>query len=146
MRIAIGCDHRGLEFKQFVMKLVADAGHVCHDFGCYSTDSVDYPDIAQKVGDAVAHNTVERGILICGTGLGMSIAANKIIGVRAALCRDAFMAGRARQHNDANILCLGAEYAQEGVPEIVRTFLITEFEGERHQRRVDKITGLERPQ
>ncbi|MBI2830539.1 MAG: ribose 5-phosphate isomerase B [Chloroflexi bacterium] len=144
MRIAIGCDHRGLEFKKFVMRLVADAGHTCHDFGSYSTESVDYPDVARKVAEAVAQNTVDRGILICGTGLGMSIAANKISGIRAALCRDTFMAERARLHNDANILCLGAEYGQEGVPEIVRTFLTTEFAGDRHQRRLDKITRLER--
>lgn len=144
MRISIGCDHRGLDFKKFVMQAVADAGHTCQDCGCYTTDSVDYPDIAQKVGEAVARGESDRGILICGTGLGVSIAANKIHGIRAALCRDTFMAERARLHGDANILCLGAEYGTTGVPEIVQTFLTTGFEGDRHQRRLDKIAKLEK--
>ena len=144
MRIAIGCDHRGLDFKRFVMKVVTDAGHTCTDSGCYTTDSVDYPDIAQKVGEAVARAEADRGILICGTGLGVSMAANKVHGIRAALCRDTFMAERARLHNDANILCLGAEYGEKGVPEIVQTFLITGFEGDRHKRRLDKMAKLEK--
>ncbi len=145
MRIAIGCDHRGLNLKQFVIKLIAEAGHSYEDFGCYTTDSVDYPDIAQKVGEAVAKGPFKRGILICGTGIGMSIAANKVKGIRAALCHDAFSAQRARQHNDANILCLGAgeEQEQEPVAEIVNAFLTGEFEGGRHQRRVDKVRDME---
>ena len=143
MRIAIGCDHRGLNLKQFVIKLIAEAGHSYEDFGCYTTDSVDYPDIAQKVGEAVAKGNFERGILICDTGIGMSIAANKVKGIRAALCHDAFSARRARQHNDANILCLGAQEEQELIPEIVETFLTGEFESGRHQRRVDKIRDME---
>ena len=145
MRIAIGCDHRGLNLKQFAVKLITEAEHSYEDFGCYTTDSVDYPDIAKKVAEAVAKGYFERGILICGTGIGMSIAANKVKGIRAALCHDAFSARRARQHNDANILCLGAreEQEQEPVAEIVEAFLTGEFEGGRHQRRVDKIRDME---
>ena len=130
MRIAIGCDHRGLPLKRFIIKLITDAEHSYEDFGCYNTESVDYPDIARKVAEAVAKRDFEHGILICGTGIGMSIAANKVKGIRAALCHDTFSARRARQHNDANILCLGAEWEQELIPEIVETYLTTEFEGE----------------
>jgi ribose 5-phosphate isomerase B len=104
---------------------------------------VDYPDIAKKVGEAVARGEFDSGILICGTGIGMCIAANKVKGVRAAQCYDTFCAVRARQHNDANILCLGAEDVPERMPEIVKTFLGSEFEGGRHQRRVDKIKAME---
>ena len=145
MRIAIGCDHRGLNLKQFIIKLIAEAKHGYEDFGCYTTESVDYPDIAQKVGEAVARGDFERGILICNTGIGMSIAANKVKGIRAALCYNAFNARQARQHNDANILCLGAgkEQKQGPVAEIVEAFLTGEFEGGRHQRRVDKIRNME---
>ena len=143
MRIAIGCDHRGFELKQFVMKLIAQTGHSYEDFGSYTTDSVDYPDIAKKVAEVVARGEFTCGILICGTGIGMSIAANKVKGIRAALCRDAFSACRARQHNNANILCLSAEEEQNIVPDILNAFLTSEFEGGRHQRRVDKITEME---
>ncbi len=143
MRIAIGCDHRGLNLKQFVIKLIAEAEHSYKDFGCYTTDSVDYPDIAKKVAEAVARGYFERGILICSTGIGMSIAANKVKGIRAALCHDAFSACRARQHNDANILCLGAQEEQGLIPEIVEAFLTHEFEGGRHLRRLDKIMDME---
>ena len=143
MRIAIGCDHRGLELKQSVIKLITKAGHSYEDFGCYTTDSVDYPDIAQKVAKAVTAGNFERGVLICDTGIGMSIVANKVKGIRAALCHNAFSACRARQHNDANILCLAAGEEQEPVPEIVNAFLTGEFEGGRHQRRVDKIRDME---
>jgi len=143
MRIAIGCDHRGLDLKQFVMGLLTEAEHGYEDFGCYTTDSVDYPDIAQKVAEAVATGRFERGILICNTGIGMSIAANKVKGIRAALCCDAFSARRARQHNDANILCLGVGQGQDRVREIVDAFLTQEFEGGRHARRLDKIKAME---
>ena len=143
MRIAIGCDHRGLKLKQFVIKLIAEAEHSYEDFGCYTTDSVDYPDIAKKVAEAVTTGYFECGILICDTGIGMSIAANKVKGIRAALCHDAFNARRTRQHNDANILCLGAQEEQGLIPEIVETFLTYEFEGGRHLRRLNKITDME---
>jgi len=142
MRIAIGCDHHGLNLKQSIIKLITEAGHNYQDFGCYTADSVDYPDIAKKVAGAVAAGSFERGILICDTGIGMSIAANKVKGIRAALCHDAFSARRTRQHNDANILCLRAE-EQELVSEIVNAFLTGEFEGGRHRRRVDKIRRME---
>ncbi len=143
MRIAIGSDHRGVDFKQSVIKAITDAGHSYEDFGCYNTDPVDYPDIARKVAEAVARGDFERGILICNNGIGMSIAANKVKGIRAALCHNASSARRTRQHNDANILCLGAEELPEPVPEIVDAFLTTEFEGGRHQRRVDKLKDME---
>ncbi len=142
MRIAIGCDHRGLNLKQFVIKLIAEAGHSYEDFGCYTADSVDYPDIAKKAAETVAKGEFECGILICGTGIGMSIAANKVKGIRAALCHDAFSAHRARQHNDANILCLGAE-ERKRVSEIVNAFLAGEFEGGKHLRRRNKIADME---
>ncbi len=143
MRIAIGCDHHGPTLKQFIIKLITEAGYSHQDFGCYTTDAVDYPDIALKVAEAVAVDNFERGILICGTGIGMSIAANKVKGIRAALCHNVLSARRARQHNDANILCLGADEKQERVAEIVNAFLTCGFEGDRHQRRVDKIRDME---
>jgi len=143
VRIAIGCDHRGLNLKQFIIKLITEVEHSYEDFGCYTTDSVDYPDIARRVAEAVASGDFECGILICDTGIGMSIAANKVKGIRAALCCDAFSARRARQHNDANILCLRAEQEQDTVREIVSTFLTSEFEGGRHLRRLNKIKAME---
>ncbi len=145
MRIAVGCDHWGVNLKQDIIKVITGAGHSYEDFGCYTTDSIDYPDIAKKVAEAVTKGYFECGILICSTGIGMSIAANKVKGIRAALCHDVFSARRARQHNDANILCLGAgeEQEQEPVAEIVNAFLTGEFEGGRHQRRVDKIRDVE---
>ena len=143
MRIAVGCDHRGLNLKQFIIKLIVEAGHSYEDFGCYTTDSVDYPDIAKKVAEAVARGDFEHGILICDTGIGMSIAANKVKGIRAALCHNAFTARRARQHNDANILCLAAGLEQDSIAEIVAAYLTGEFEGGRHGRRLNKIRAME---
>ncbi len=143
MRIAIGCDHKGLSAKQSIISLIGEKGHAYQDFGCHTTESVDYPDIAQKVAEAVAEGDFEQGILICGTGIGMSIAANKVKGIRAALCHDAFCARRARQHNDANILCLGAEQEQDIIREVIEAFLVAEFEGGRHSHRVDKISTME---
>jgi ribose 5-phosphate isomerase B len=143
-RIAIGCDHRGLALKKPIMSFLQNAGYTCQDFGSYNTDPVDYPDIAQKVGEAVASGGFDQGILICDTGIGMSIAANKIKGIRAALCYNAFSAQRARKHNDANTLCLRADDTDtESALEIVKTFLATDFEGGRHIRRVNKIRALE---
>ena len=143
MHFAIGCDHRGLNLKQSIIKLISEAGHSYEDFGCYTTESVDYPDIAKKVAEAVARGDFEHGILICDTGIGMSIAANKVKGTRAALCHNAFSARRARQHNDANILCLGAGERQDSVSEIIESYVTSEFEGGRHQRRLDKIETME---
>jgi ribose 5-phosphate isomerase B len=133
MRIAIGCDHRGLKLKQVIIGLLTELGHDYHDFGCYSSDPVDYPDIAKQVAEAVMSGKFEHGILICSSGIGMSIAANKVKGINAALCCDIFGAERARQHNDANILCL----------DIVKVYLSTTFEGGRHLRRLEKIRSLE---
>jgi ribose 5-phosphate isomerase B len=143
LKIAIGCDHRGFKQKQYVTKLLEDSGHGYEDFGCFSGDPIDYPDIAEKVARAVAEGKAERGILICSTGIGMCIAANKIAGSRAALCYDNFCTLRARQHNDANILCLGESLSHGEVADMVGTFLGTTFEGGRHQRRLDKIKALE---
>ena len=143
MRIAIGCDHRGLNLKQFVTRLLAEAGHAYEDFGCYTADSVDYPDIAKQVAEAVAKGDFDYGILICATGIGMCIAANKVKEIRAALCHDVFSARRARQHNDANILCLGGETVKETASEIIDAFLTSEFERGRHLRRINKIRAME---
>jgi ribose 5-phosphate isomerase B len=143
VRIAIGADHRGVELKQFIIKLLEQTGHSYEDLGTYTAESVDYPDIAQKVAARVAKGDFERGILICDTGIGVCIAANKVKGIRAASVYDVFGARRARQHNDANILCLGAREGEDNVPEIVETFLNTQFEGGRHQKRVDKIKAME---
>ncbi len=142
--IAMGCDHRGFGLKELIIAFLQNEGYSYQDFGCYSTEPVDYPDIAQKVGEAVARGSFDEGILICSTGIGMCMAANKIKGVRAALCHNVFAAQRARQHNDANVLCLGGEDVDTSVAlEIVKTFLTTDFEGGRHTRRVSKIRALE---
>jgi len=144
MRIALGCDHRGFRIKQAIMEFLAKLNHDYHDFGCYNIDSVDYPDIAQKVGEAVVSGDFDQGILICSTGIGMSMAANKIKGIRAALCHNTFTAQRARQHNDANILCLRGENIDvDSALEIVRTYLSTDFEGGRHIPRLNKVKALE---
>ncbi len=143
MKIAIGCDHRGLNLKQQIAGIVAEMGHTSKDFGCYNSDSVDYPDIAKPVAEAVASGAYDRGILICGTGIGMSIAANKVKGARAALCYDAFCAYRARLHNDTNILALGTEQSEDTVREIINKFLTTDFEGGRHLKRIRQIAKIE---
>jgi ribose 5-phosphate isomerase B len=143
VRIAIGGDHRGLALKPLVIKLVKEAGHSYEDFGCYSEEAVDYPDIAKKVAEAVKRGDFDRGILICGTGIGMSIAANKVKGIRAAQCYNAFTAKRARQHNDAQICCLSGEEGKARVSAILEVFLTTEFEGGRHVPRLNKIREIE---
>jgi len=132
-----------LNFKQSAIKLIAEAGYSYEDFGTYTTDPVDYPDIARKVAEAVASGNSNRGILICDTGIGMSMAANKVKGIRAALCHDALSARRARQHNDANVLCLAAARGEGRLSKIVDTFLTCEFEGGRHQRRLNKLEAME---
>lgn len=143
-RIAIGCDHRGLAVKELIMSFLQDSGHSYQDFGSYNTDPVDYPDTAREVGEAVASGSFDQGILICSSGIGMSIAANKIKGIRAALCHDVLASRRARLHNDANVLCLrGESIDAESALAIVGTFLATDFGGGRHIRRVDKIKALE---
>jgi len=144
MRIALGCDHRGFKLKQTIMEFLQKSGYSYHDFGCYNTESVDYPDFAQEVANAVASGKFDHGILICSTGIGMSIVANKIRGIRAALCHDTFTAKRARLHNDANVLCLaGQDIEDDEALEIVKTYLSTSFEGGRHIPRLNKIRVLE---
>ena len=144
MRIAIGSDHRGFGLKEALKELLAELGHEWVDFGCQGEEPVDYPDIARPLAEAVAAGEYERGILICGSGVGMSIAANKVKGIRAALCHDTFAGRLTRRHNDANVLCLGGWCIGRGVAEdIVRLFLSEDFEGGRHARRLEKIRAIE---
>lgn len=144
MRIAIGCDHRGLNLKRAIADYLRKAGHQVQDVGAFTEESVDYPDIARDVAQAVAQRRAEQGVLVCSTGIGMSIAANKVAGVRAAVCIDAFTAERARAHNDANVLCLGESVCTpEKAVEIVKAYLGAYFEGGRHARRVEKIRQME---
>ncbi len=143
--IAIGSDHRGFELKGEVFQYLDARGYEFRDFGCYGTSPVDYPDIARKVAQEVVKGNFDLGILICGSGVGMSIAANKVKGIRAALCHSPRVAGLARQHNDANILCLGI-LGIEGLGEILDAFLLTPFEGGRHKLRVEKIKAIEKEQ
>lgn len=139
--IAIGCDQGGFLLKQEIMAHLKDRGLEYKDFGSYDTESVDYPEYGKKVANAVASGECERGILICGTGIGISIAANKVKGIRAALCTDCFMAEATRQHNDANILALGGRVVGPGLAlKIVDTFLDTPFSNEeRHVRRISQL-------
>lgn len=142
MKIAIGADHGGLELKERVKELLLELGHNVKDVGCHTPDSVDYPDIADVVTTALLENGCESGILICGTGIGMSIAMNRNAKIRAALCHDEYTARMSREHNNANVLCLGARVVGVGVAEeIVKTWLTTEFAGGRHQRRIDKFSN-----
>jgi ribose 5-phosphate isomerase B len=144
MKIAIGSDHRGYKAKRRILPVLHQLGHEVFDAGTASDDSVDYPDFAFPVATAVGEGRAERGILICGTGIGMCIAANKVPGVRAAPCHDAITAEMSRRHNDANVLCLSADLLGEDLIErMVRTWLETPFESGRHARRVDKITRFE---
>lgn len=144
MRIALGCDHAGLHLKNLVASTLQELGHTYEDFGCFSTTSVDYPDIAIPVAQAVAEGKFQLGILVCSTGIGMALAANKIPGVRAAVCHDNFCAQRAREHNDANVLCLGEGVIGTGVArEVLRAFLGGQFVGGRHARRLEKIRSVE---
>jgi len=144
MQIALGADHRGLDLKKRLLSSLADEGHTCLDFGCPDEIPSDYPDFAQKVAEAVSSSRSDFGILICSTGIGMSIVANKVKGIRAALCNDLFSSRRARQHNDANILCMGGDVIGPALAiEIVDIFLSTKFEGGRHLRRIDKLKAVE---
>lgn len=138
--IAIGCDHGGFELKQAVMKKLEEMGVEYKDFGSYSADSCDYPDIAKVVCAAITSKECEKGILICGTGIGMSMAANKIRGIRAAHVTDTFSARVTKEHNDANVICLGGRITGVSVAlEMVEAYLTATFQGGRHQIRVDKI-------
>lgn len=143
MKIYIGCDHAGYEMKAAVKELLESKGHVVEDMGG-DGGRVDYPAIAKKVGKAVVADKDSRGILICGTGIGMSMAANKVKGVRAALCADHFSAKYTRLHNDANVMCMGARTLGVGVAlELVELFIDTPFEGGRHETRVNMIRDME---
>jgi ribose 5-phosphate isomerase B len=144
MRVAIGADHAGFELKETIKQTLDELRIAYKDFGTFSDESVDYPDYAAKVGRAVAGREFDRGILVCGTGIGMAIAANKITGVRAAPVVDLESARLARSHNDANVLAIGARVTPpERALDLVRTFFKTEFEGGRHERRLQKIAALE---
>ena len=140
MKIALGCDHGGYELKNKIIDVLKERNIAFHDFGCYSEDSVDYPKFAKIVGEKVASKEYDLGILTCGTGIGISIAANKVKGVRASLVHDLESAKLTRQHNNSNVLCMGGRIVDHDLAlEITKTWLDSEFEGGRHQRRIDQI-------
>ena len=140
MKVAIGCDHGGYDLKEEIIALLEELEVEYKDFGTDSTESVDYPDYALPLAEAVADGEFERGILICGTGIGMSIAANKVTGIRAALCHDVFSARATKEHNDSNVLTMGGRIVgAELAKAIVETWLDAEFDGGRHERRINKI-------
>lgn len=142
--LAIGCDHGGIHLKETIKEYLTAQNIAYQDMGTYSESSVDYPDFAKKVAEAVISGACEKGILVCGTGIGVSIAANKFHGIRAALCGECFSAKMSREHNDANILCLGERVTGKGLAlEVVRVWLETPFAGGRHAERVKKIHELE---
>jgi ribose 5-phosphate isomerase B len=141
VKIAIGSDHGGYELKKLIVRYLQDSNHAITDCGCYALESVDYPDFAEKVCDEVRSGASEAGILICGTGIGMSIAANRHRDIRAALCHEAFTARMSREHNNANVLCLGERViGSELALDIVRVWVSTDFAGGRHQKRLDKLS------
>jgi len=145
MKVAIASDHRGYTFKERIISTLKQLGHTVEDFGTASnSESVDYPDFGLKAAGAVGRGECDRGILICGTGLGMSLVANKVRGVRAALCHNLYTAEMSRRHNDSNVLCIGADVVDEELLEQkVKLWLDTPFEGGRHARRLEKIAELE---
>ena len=145
MKIAVGCDHGGLEHKNAIVEHLKSEGFEVEDFGIYENKSVDYPEIALKVANSIKNGENELGILVCGTGIGMSLAANKVNGIRAAACSEHFSAKYTRLHNNSNILCLGGRVIGIGTAlELCDIFVNTEFEGGRHQRRIDMITEIEK--
>lgn len=138
MKVAIGSDHGGFSLKEVILPLLKELGHEIQDVGCYDQGSVDYPGFADRVCEKISNAEADMGILICGTGIGMSMAANKHKGIRAALCSEQYTACMSREHNDANVLCMGERVTGPGVAEeIVRTWLSTPFGGGRHQRRIE---------
>ena len=144
MKIAVGSDHRGFEAKQLIKAIVTQLGHECIDFGTNDSNPVDYPDPAYLAATAVSQKQADRAILVCSTGLGMSMAANKIKGIRAALCHDEISSRISRDHNDANVLCVSGDQTGEVLlRKIVEVWLNTKFSGGRHQRRVNKIAAIE---
>lgn len=143
MKIAMASDHGGLDLKNRVKQYLEECGHHVVDFGTYTSDSCDYPDFARPCAEAVANGSCERGIVVCTTGIGVSIVANKVKGVRCALCTNSDMATMTRRHNNANVLAMGQRYVDfDTAKQIVNAFLSTPFDGGRHQRRVDKIETL----
>ncbi|MEN1681331.1 MAG: ribose 5-phosphate isomerase B [Planctomycetota bacterium] len=145
MRIAVGSDHRGFQLKQRIVEQLRTAGHDVEDVGAQGEESVDYPDYASVVAKKVSGGELDRGILICGTGIGMAIAANKYAGVRAAPCNDEVTAEISRRHNDLNVLCMSADLLSARVAErMVEVWINTEFEGGRHARRLDKVAEIEK--
>lgn len=143
--IAIGSDHGGFELKTHIIKHLKEKGIALKDFGCYDENSVDYPDVAEVVCNAINNGECENGILICGTGIGISIAANKINGIRAAHCHDVYSAEMTKRHNNANVICMGGRVIDKELAEtIVDTWLNAEFEGGRHEARINKIHALEK--
>lgn len=145
MQIAIGSDHRGYGMKLKLVELLAELGHTATDEGTHSTESCDYPDVSSAVARKVSAGEAERGILVCGTGIGMAITANKFPGVRATTCHDEITAKICRLHNDVNVLCLSGDLLGESrLEDLVRVWLETEFEGGRHTRRLEKIAEIER--
>ncbi len=145
MKIAIGCDHGGYKLKEVIKDYVVTLGHEVEDFGCYDENSVDYPPIAAKAARSVADGKNDTGILICSTGIGISICANKVDGIRAALCTDEHCAEMTKRHNNANVLCMGGHVVTaETAKRITEKFLTTEFEGGRHERRVNLIADIEK--
>ena len=144
MKIAIGADHGGFNLKKDIIGVLEELGHEYKDFGTHSAESIDYPDVAIPVAEAVAAGEFDRGILICGTGIGIGIAANKVKGIRAALVHDSFSAKATRQHNDSNIMTMGERVIGPGLAlDLVATWLDTDFEGGRHSNRVDKMSAYE---
>jgi ribose 5-phosphate isomerase B len=146
MKLAVACDHAGFRLKQDVMELITSLGHEAADLGAYSQQPSDYPDYACKVAEEVSQGRAERGILVCGSGVGVSVAANKVFGVRAAMCHDTFSARQGVEDDDMNVLCIGARIIGPGLAaEVVRAFLQAEFSGiERHRRRLEKVKSIER--
>ena len=145
MKIVFGCDHAGFPLKEVVVQHLKELGHEVVDVGCYDPEPVDYPVIGEKVANMVADGSADLGIAVCGTGLGISLACNKVNGIRACVCSDAYTAKYSRLHNNCNILCFGARViGPETAKMLIDEFLDTEFEGGRHARRVDLITDIER--
>ena len=144
MKIALGSDHGGYALKCDIIQLLEKLGHTYKDFGCYSTESCDYPDFGEAAARAVASGEYDRGIVICTTGIGISIAANKVQGIRCAHCADSLEAEMTRRHNDANMLAIGAGFTGKNLAErMVEVFLSTDFEGGRHARRVEKLNAIQ---
>lgn len=144
MKIAIGSDHRGIQLKTLIKSILEERSYDVDDMGAFTTDSVDYPDYAFKVAEAVSKELAEYGILICGSGIGMSIAANKVPHIRAALCMSPELARLSRLHNNANVLVLGADYTDENsLGQLLTNFFTTQFEETRHTKRIQKITDIE---